>query len=289
MMESVRGYSEAIRTVAEERGVRSSIVAAISRLKRAIDTSKDLREVLTDPSVPPKVKAEIVADLFGPSPDRLTVQLAQTIVMSESPKYIPDAVNDALEVLEIDDLSTYVGADSTKARALGFASALFAMGDAHDLERCEDELFKFARLAESSGPLRRALSGMGTHPRQRIEIVGDLLANRSSRLTLDIAKYASSISVIRDIVEILDDLVALAAAERDRFVCQLRSATPLTAEQIERIRQTLQERVGRTLEMRSATDPSLIAGVVAVVGDEIFDGSARHRIDQLRVRLSAKN
>jgi F0F1-type ATP synthase delta subunit len=33
-------------------------------------------------------------------------------------------------------------------------------------------------------------------------------------------------------------------------------------------------------------DPTLIAGMVAVVGDLLVDGSVRHRLEQLKIDLS---
>ena len=288
MNESVRGYVEAIRVRSEEAGTLAEVASAIAELKRAIESSKDLMEVLGDPSYSPRAKAEIVGDLLARS-NALAIKLGQTIVMSEAPKYILDTFAETHRLLEVDDLANYVGADSTKSRANGFAKALFGLANPLDLEICEDQLFRFARSIEANRPLRRALSGMGSHPSQRCAIVDDLLKEKTSNLSWEVARYAVSITVVRDIVEIIDGLVAIAAQERNLFVCQLRSARPLSPQEIERIRLSLVASVGRELEARAMVDPSLLAGVVAVVGDEIFDGSARRRIDQLRVRLSSSS
>ncbi len=288
MNESVRGYVEAIRVRSEDAGKLAEVASAIAEFARAIESSKDLMEVLGDPSFSSRAKAEIVGDLLARS-NALAIKLGQTIVMSEAPKYILDTFMETHRLLEIDDLASYVGADSTKSRANGFAKALFGLATPLDLETCEDQLFRFARSIEANRPLRRALSGMGSHPSQRREIVDDLLKEKTSKLSWEVARYAVSITVVRDIVEIIDGLVSIAAQERNLFVCQLRSARELGPEEIERIRLSLAANVGRELEARAIVDPSLLAGVVAVVGDEIFDGSARRRIDQLRVRLSSSS
>ncbi|HEV7887846.1 MAG TPA: F0F1 ATP synthase subunit delta, partial [Acidimicrobiales bacterium] len=57
---------------------------------------------------------------------------------------------------------------------------------------------------------------------------------------------------------------------------------PLSDEQKQRLADALSTKTGKQVEVRVIIDPSVLGGVVAQVGDEVFDGSVRHRLNQLR-------
>jgi F0F1-type ATP synthase delta subunit len=43
--------------------------------------------------------------------------------------------------------------------------------------------------------------------------------------------------------------------------------------------------IGRPVELRCTVDASIMGSVVARIGDEVFDGTVRSRIEQARERL----
>ena len=64
------------------------------------------------------------------------------------------------------------------------------------------------------------------------------------------------------------------------------SAVPLGDEQRERLAQSLRELMGKEIELTATVDPSIVAGMVARVGDRLIDGSARTRLQNLRKSLA---
>jgi len=61
---------------------------------------------------------------------------------------------------------------------------------------------------------------------------------------------------------------------------------PLDAERRARLVDALSKATGRQIEVRVVVDPTVIGGVVARVGDEIFDGSVRSRLRDAREHLA---
>jgi F-type H+-transporting ATPase subunit delta len=59
----------------------------------------------------------------------------------------------------------------------------------------------------------------------------------------------------------------------------------LEPSQLERVRQALAASTGCEVRVTPRLDPALIGGIVARVGDLIFDGSIRTQLDQLRANL----
>jgi len=52
-----------------------------------------------------------------------------------------------------------------------------------------------------------------------------------------------------------------------------------------RLKESLEARTGQKLRLRVTVDPALIGGLVVRIGDTVYDGSIRHRLDALRTRM----
>ena len=69
-------------------------------------------------------------------------------------------------------------------------------------------------------------------------------------------------------------------------VAEVRSAIPLDDARAKKLADALSKATGRPIEVRVLVDPSVLGGVVAKVGDEIFDGSVRSRLVEARQQLT---
>lgn len=63
------------------------------------------------------------------------------------------------------------------------------------------------------------------------------------------------------------------------------SARPLAVEQVAALQQALQSRTGRTIHLTVENDPSLIAGIVARIGDTVLDGSIKAQLVKIHDTL----
>jgi F-type H+-transporting ATPase subunit delta len=66
------------------------------------------------------------------------------------------------------------------------------------------------------------------------------------------------------------------------------SAAALDDGQLERLRAALARRTGSVVDLDVRVDPQLLGGVVARVGDHVFDGSLRTQLSQLRASLTGE-
>ncbi len=63
---------------------------------------------------------------------------------------------------------------------------------------------------------------------------------------------------------------------------QLTTAQPLDEELSQRIRHALAEHLKQDVELRKATDASLIGGMIIRIGDLVYDSSVRQRLSSMR-------
>ena len=84
---------------------------------------------------------------------------------------------------------------------------------------------------------------------------------------------------------IVDTFVELAVAERSRELAEVRSAVPLSDDDVERLRAALNQATGKNVEVKVIVDPSLMGGIVTRVGDLVIDGTVKHRLEQLKEQL----
>jgi F-type H+-transporting ATPase subunit delta len=168
----------------------------------------------------------------------------------------------------------------------GYATALFEVARAEGtLDEVEDELFRFARSYESSESLRETLTDELIPASRRQSIVEDLLGDKATATTVQLVAMVVGSGRARDLPAIIDRLVQRAAESKDAAVAEVRSAVALTTDQQDRLRAALANATGRTISLKVVVDPSVLGGLVATVGDTIFDGSVRTHLDQLKSRL----
>ncbi len=66
------------------------------------------------------------------------------------------------------------------------------------------------------------------------------------------------------------------------------SAIELSAGQKKEMAATLTKLTGKKIEAKYALDPALLGGAVVRIGDTIYDGSLRSRLNEMRTRLAAE-
>jgi len=69
---------------------------------------------------------------------------------------------------------------------------------------------------------------------------------------------------------------------------EVTSAVELNALQKKTLGQSLEKKTGKKIEAKYAVDQALLGGVVVRIGDTVYDGSLRHRLNEMRAKLAAE-
>lgn len=167
-----------------------------------------------------------------------------------------------------------------------YARALFEIAQAEgSLERVEDELYRMARAFESNDQLRGTLTDTTLPADRRQQVVEQLLGGKASATTVQLVSMLVTGGQVKELPAIIDSLVKRASSEKSQEVAEVRSAIPLTDDQQKRLAAALTKATGKALNLKVVVDPSVLGGLVAVVGDEVIDDTVRTRLDQLKTRI----
>ena len=170
----------------------------------------------------------------------------------------------------------------------GYAQAIVTVARAEDaLDRVSDELFRFARAMDGNPELRERLTDPAVDLSTKLAVTTDLLAKQAHPQTSSAIAYVISAGRARQLADIADAVVRLAAEERERTVAEVRTATPLDKAQQARLTEALTKATGKQIEVKMVVDPSVVGGIVARIGDTVIDGTVARRLDDLRARLTA--
>lgn len=139
---------------------------------------------------------------------------------------------------------------------------------------------------EGSEELREAFENPSVSSADRRRII-DSLAGRMglSPLVTSTFKLLSDRRRTRYLLEIIDAFEHLAEERAGRVRAEVITATGMPETYYAELQKALEGVTGKKVTLLKREDPSIIGGVVARVGDKVFDGSIRTRLDELKDEL----
>jgi len=172
-----------------------------------------------------------------------------------------------------------------------YAEALLNAADKHD--QADEVLEELAALAVDvfrADPELEAFFASGAIGRDRkARVIRSVFENRASELFLHFLLVLNE----HERLNLLRPILAAARELRDqrarRIRVEVRTAVPLADDQRERLRQQLRGSLHREPLLRTHVDPDLLGGLVVRVGDWLYDGSVRARLQSIRDQLIARS
>ena len=173
------------------------------------------------------------------------------------------------------------------AAARRYAKALFQIAKERDaVASLRGELNALGNLLAESSELSDVLL-QPIHPSKQRRAVLAAVADKLEASEILKSFYAFLIEQRRlvDFDVVVAEFDRLAEAEQGVTRAQVRTASPLTDDQRARLQQALASRTGGAVELEVAIDESLLGGLIAQVGDTVYDGSLKSQLEQLRAGI----
>lgn len=175
----------------------------------------------------------------------------------------------------------------TGSLARRYARALMGLGtDAGNHIALGQEVARLAAALNESAELMQALTSpvFGRADRKRLleAILVRLAVSTHTKnfalLLLDRERIVSVPAISREFSAMVDE-------KEGRTSGELISATVLTPAQVSDLKSILENLSGKTVKLTQRQDPELLGGVVARVGDLVYDGSLRTQLQTMRESL----
>lgn len=165
-----------------------------------------------------------------------------------------------------------------------YATALLEIGvETNQLDAIVDEISRLAAAYDASPELRSSLDNplVPLPAKQAIlgEIAQRLALGQHARNTLGILLDRRRIRALPAIAQRLKEM---ADDKRGILRAEILTAMPLPEEYFTQLQQQLERVTGRRIALDRKLDPTLICGVVARVGDTVYDGSLVARLRQMK-------
>ena len=106
-------------------------------------------------------------------------------------------------------------------------------------------------------------------------------------MTINEVSFLIEAGRARELGKIAEGVVAIAAERKELAVAEVRSAVPLDDQRRARLEEALSRATGRKIEAKVVIDPTVVGGVIARVGDLVFDGSVASRLEGARHALGS--
>ncbi len=169
-----------------------------------------------------------------------------------------------------------------------YAKAVVSLGtDEKNLDKVADDLRTMAAAMKGSAELVTVLTNPAIRRGDRKKVLDALLqrigAQLSSKNLIYLMLDGERMNVL---VEVAREVDAMIAARSGRVAAEITSAKPLDPSQLSQITAALEKLSGKKVDVTKKQDPELLGGVVAKVGDVVYDGSLRTQLRNLRDELS---
>ncbi len=168
-------------------------------------------------------------------------------------------------------------------RVDGYANALLDVARAEgDAEEFVDTFYSAAKTISANVELRDTLIDPVIPVVRKQGIVSDLLGARVARPVVASVEFLVAAGLAKHLDDVASRLVELVAEQEGTVVAEVTSAVSLSTEQVARLEAALSKATGKRVQAKVSTDPSIKGGLVAKIGDTVFDGSVKSRIDDVR-------
>jgi len=151
------------------------------------------------------------------------------------------------------------------------------------------QLLEFGAACEESGELRNVLNAPGVTLAEKHGVLETLAARMgASKVLRNFLFVIADHHRMHELPEIVTAFQDVIRQRQGVAEAEVRSAAPMTEAQKTQLLQALEKMTGKKIQAKYALEAGLLGGAVVRIGDTIYDGSVKNRLDQMRELLAAE-
>lgn len=177
-----------------------------------------------------------------------------------------------------------------RSASLQYANALADIAVAQGAaEAVLKQLNDFGALYADSPELRNVLSSPAVTRAAKRGVIEKITARmRAAKILRNFLFIIADRQRMHALPEIVASFQEVMRQRQGIAEAEISSAAGLSAAQKTEMKKTLERLTGKRVEPKYSIDPALLGGAVVRIGDTIYDGSLRNRLNDLRARLAAE-
>jgi F-type H+-transporting ATPase subunit delta len=169
----------------------------------------------------------------------------------------------------------------------GYARALLEQAQAENVVvRVEEDLYRLRELLKGNADLLQFLKNPNVKHEGKRQALVELFQGRVHPLVLNTLLTLSDQDRAGRAVAIIEEFLALAASAKQQVSGEVITAIPLDEVTLQRLVAELNKVTGKSVQLFQKVDPAVLGGAVIKIGDQVIDGSLRHKLDQIKERLA---
>ncbi|MGH2497273.1 MAG: ATP synthase F1 subunit delta [Ktedonobacteraceae bacterium] len=166
-----------------------------------------------------------------------------------------------------------------------YAEAIFEIArERNIIDRTLDDVQGIASLF-SKRTLAYLLNEPKVPAQRKEKAIRQALAPKVLPTSLNLALLVVQRELVEAMPNIARELAQLVLNYKNQAIAEVTTAAPMDEQQFKQVEQALEHRTGKTILMQTKVQPEILGGVIARVGDQVIDGSIRHRLAVLKQQL----
>ncbi|MFC5701569.1 F0F1 ATP synthase subunit delta [Cohnella faecalis] len=169
-----------------------------------------------------------------------------------------------------------------------YAKALFELAQAQNLVAAvENELKLVSEAVGGSAEIGAFLAAPNITVDKKIDALKSVFGGKVSTIVLNTVNLLIERGRQSEIPAVLEAYVQVAGGVLGRADAQVTSAQPLTEDQKSKLAAQFGTLLGKNVRVDNTVDPSILGGLTVRIGDTLYDGSLRGKLDRLTKELQA--
>lgn len=168
-----------------------------------------------------------------------------------------------------------------------YGQAAFDVANEHGLiDQWETDLAQIAEAMSDPGTME-FFQSPAVRRSAKEDLLTRMLPNENQLLLRNLLLLLLERRRFQQIHEVAAVFQELVLEQRGIAVARVVTAVELTEDERELVKTRLSEILGKQIEILPQVNPEIIGGIIAQIGDDLFDGSARTQLEALKRRLAS--
>ncbi|WP_027087144.1 F0F1 ATP synthase subunit delta [Cohnella panacarvi] len=163
-----------------------------------------------------------------------------------------------------------------------YAKALFQLAQEQGLvAEVENKLSLVVATLENDAKIRAFLSAPNIALSAKVAALKSGFDDKASSFVLNTISLLIERGREGEIASVLEAYLQVSGAALGRADAHVTSSTPLTEDEKNKLADKFGKLLGKTVRVTSAVNPDLLGGVTVRIGDTLYDGSLKGKLDRL--------